>query len=942
MTVVSIQEKTALPTVNIAIDTLKRKKQALFFVGTKAAAEKTAEEIAHSIKKEKIAVHSSCQEAGQKILSILSPATKQCQRLAACISSGVAFHHAGLVEKQKKLVEDAFRNGIIPVIVCTPTLCLSGDTKIWHELKETAVSSFKIDDSLFVLNGSKLIQMSPHLIQKLKNNKPLIGISSVSGYSITVTPNHKMLVKRGGNKALLQAKHIRKGDKIATARKISLSSLSRPSLAEFVKDNKMPVFNQEITCEMLYFIGAMLGDGYSGAETVGNTLTYKGSPCIVGRDEEIFLKGEEICDRLKISHKRQKSVHGIPQLILGKNKWFREFLVRVGIEKGHEKYISEKIMTMPLDSVSWLIKGLFDTDGWVELKSGGVGFSNTSKRLVKQIQKLLLRFGIVSHVRERPIGTMKIYEKEYKTKPHFELTITQKISLLDFYRFIGFFVKRKQEVLFEKVSKISSNLLYVSCKGCHYKIYRDILIKKRREGSRSKTEWYWSLNSIGQWIYNNILLKEKDIIEFFSRRECPVCNKEMERVVKKGWRDSDFEGDIFWDIVRSVELSSIEKVVYDVILPSQPENDHFFVAEGFIVHNSMGVDLPAYRTIIRDLKRFSLHQGSIAIPVLEYHQMAGRAGRPGKDVQGEAITIAKTAVEKDAIYEEYIIGEVEDIYSKLAVEPVLRTYLLSMIATGVVATKQQIMDFFTKTFWAHQYRDRAKLEAIISKMLHCLVQWGFLQTNQPAFSSAAEVETEKYEATRLGKRVSELYLDPLTAHHLVDACKKIPEQIFSFPLFHLLIMQLELRPLLRIRAKEYSFVEELLMQWSNKLLISEPATYDPDYDDFLRSIKTTHLFQRWIEEASEDTLLKEFNIRPGELLAKKERLLWLLYGAAELTRIQSLYALEKEFRKLHLRVSYGVKEEVLSLLRLQGIGRVRARVLFNHKIRDLGDVRTVD
>ncbi len=357
---------------------------------------------------------------------------------------------------------------------------------------------------------------------------------------------------------------------------------------------------------------------------------------------------------------------------------------------------------------------------------------------------------------------------------------------------------------------------------------------------------------------------------------------------------------------------------------------------------AMGVDLPAYRTIIRDLRRFSPHWGSVSIPVLEYHQMAGRAGRPGKDTQGEAITIAKTTAEKDAIYEGYIVGEVEDIYSKLAVEPVLRTYLLSMIATGFVATKQQIMEFFTKTFWAHQYHDMAKLEAIISRMLQCLVQWEFLQTNQSAFSSAAELDTEKYEATRLGKRVVELYLDPLTAHHLVDAFGKVSQQISSFPLFHLLIMQLELRPLLRIKTKEYSVVEELLTQWADKLLCSEPATFDPEYDDFLQSIKTTHLFQRWIEEASEEILLKEFAIRPGELHTKKERLLWLLYGTAELAKIRQFYALEKEFRKLHVRVRYGVKEELLSLLRLQGIGRARARMLYTHHIKDLGDVRKTD
>ena len=38
---------------------------------------------------------------------------------------------------------------------------------------------------------------------------------------------------------------------------------------------------------------------------------------------------------------------------------------------------------------------------------------------------------------------------------------------------------------------------------------------------------------------------------------------------------------------------------------------------------------------------------------------------------------------------------------------------------------------------------------------------------------------------------------------------------------------------------------------------------------------------------------------------------------------------------------YGVKEELLSLLRLEQIGRVRARKLYRNKIKDIADVKKV-
>ena len=66
--------------------------------------------------------------------------------------------------------------------------------------------------------------------------------------------------------------------------------------------------------------------------------------------------------------------------------------------------------------------------------------------------------------------------------------------------------------------------------------------------------------------------------------------------------------------------------------------------------------MPAYRSIIRDLKRYG-HRGYDWIPVLEYLQQAGRAGRPEFDKQGQAIAIASTESEKNKIIEKEIIKE---------------------------------------------------------------------------------------------------------------------------------------------------------------------------------------------------------------------------------------------------------------------------------------------
>ncbi|MBR9703653.1 hypothetical protein GOV10_06440, partial [Candidatus Woesearchaeota archaeon] len=180
-----------------------------------------------------------------------------------------------------------------------------------------------------------------------------------------------------------------------------------------------------------------------------------------------------------------------------------------------------------------------------------------------------------------------------------------------------------------------------------------------------------------------------------------------------------------------------------------------------------GVDLPAFRVVIRDVKRYGGRWGMTPIAVLEYEQMSGRAGRPGKDPWGEAVLIAKN---NDASWLEdtFVRGEPEELLSKLAVEPVLRTYVLSLVAGGFIRDRVSLIDFFSQTFYAHQYGDLAKLEVILDKMIILLRQWNFLEDDgkvQDDFVSANDLSKNSnvLKATELGGRVAELYLDPYTA-----------------------------------------------------------------------------------------------------------------------------------------------------------------------------------
>ncbi len=355
-----------------------------------------------------------------------------------------------------------------------------------------------------------------------------------------------------------------------------------------------------------------------------------------------------------------------------------------------------------------------------------------------------------------------------------------------------------------------------------------------------------------------------------------------------------------------------------------------------------GVDLPAYRAIIKDLKRYTAH-GLAWIPVLDYLQMSGRAGRPNYDNEGQAIAIALTNGEKEKIEERYVNGLPEDIYSKLAVEPVLRTYVLSLIAANFITTKKQLFDFFDRTFYAHQFKDLRRLHATISKVIDMLEEWEFIMRSGDDFSSANELSDEKLKTTLMGKRVAELYIDPLTAYFMITCMRNASDKkLDAFSFLQMVSHTLEIRPLLKVGIREYDKVQESMLEFSDFLLENEPSMYEPEYEDFLNSVKTSLMFNHWISEQNEEFLLEEYNVRPGELRVKLEIADWLLYAAEEIGRIMHYQYLLKEIVKLRLRLKYGVKEELLPLVRLENIGRARARILFRNRLRDIKDLKNAN
>ncbi len=352
---------------------------------------------------------------------------------------------------------------------------------------------------------------------------------------------------------------------------------------------------------------------------------------------------------------------------------------------------------------------------------------------------------------------------------------------------------------------------------------------------------------------------------------------------------------------------------------------------------SYGVSLPAFRVIIRDVKRFSESFGMHYISKMDYMQMAGRAGRLGREEKGEAIIIT-TPGEKDNIIDRYIYGEPEDIYSKLAVEPVLRTHTLSLISSELTRDLSSLKSFFGKTFFAYQYENEREIGEKLEKITHRLEEQKFIKIEEDPFIRKGFVpafnlgKNYKLVPTRLGKRISELYIDPESAWFMI---KNIPSLKDELSILVVVNQCVEMFPLLRLKKDEYEDYEELLI----KSGLEHPDVWDIEYDRFLMAFKTSMMFIDWISEKSEEYIMKKYSVRPGDLYSKLLSMDWMLYSLVEILKILRKRNVANEVNKLRLRVKYGVREELLPLVGIKWIGRVKARKLYNAGIKNVSDLK---
>ena len=330
-----------------------------------------------------------------------------------------------------------------------------------------------------------------------------------------------------------------------------------------------------------------------------------------------------------------------------------------------------------------------------------------------------------------------------------------------------------------------------------------------------------------------------------------------------------------------------------------------------------GVNLPARRVVISNINRYNAKVGANRpISILEYKQLCGRAGRPQYDDYGESIIVGNGNTED--LMEYYINGEPEPIISKITDDKSLRTNILSVIVTHPGIKKEEILEFFLQTLGGLQSR-KPTIKFAIDISLR------FLSSKYLIIKKG-----ERFAATEFGKKTSMLYIDPLTATYFRDSIENVSqERKHTFGYLHLITNCEEFFPKFSLRQKDYESASLMIENHSSELL--EPIS---EYD----CSRSLLALQSWITESTELSLSDSLKIESGDMHRMTENANWLSYCLREISKHVERADLLEELDDFRKRVVYGIREDLLDLVKVKGIGRVRARILHKHGIKNLDDL----
>lgn len=400
-----------------------------------------------------------------------------------------------------------------------------------HKRKSAKLLTLKDDFKFTITEASDFID---------DGIKPVFQVTTRLGRQIETTITHPYLTINGWKKL----EEIKVGEKIAVPRILNV----------FGKDEMRE-------CE-LKILAYLIGDGC----LTKNSPEFTAAKSYIQEDFSKSVKefgGVEVIQSNSANRTFALRVRKIGGKKRGENA-LTVWLKKLGIFgcNSHTKFIPKEVFILKKELLALFLNRLFSTDGWASILTSGqiqVGYCSVSEKMIRQIQHLLLRFGVIANLKKRAIK----YKDLQKTA--WQLDITDALSIKTFANEIGIYGK---EEVFLKILKILETR--------NYQTNKDLIpMEIWQQLSESKGTESWSS-----------LAKRSEIkghTNIHVRKRAP--SRERLSKFADALQDENLQNlatsEIYWDEIVSIEYAG-NKQVYDLTIPET----HNFVANDICVHNT--------------------------------------------------------------------------------------------------------------------------------------------------------------------------------------------------------------------------------------------------------------------------------------------------------------------------------------------------------------------
>ncbi|MFH1521194.1 MAG: helicase C-terminal domain-containing protein [Candidatus Micrarchaeota archaeon] len=431
--------------------------------------------------------------------------------------------------------------------------CISGESLVFTSRGLVLAKDLHKESVNSLSEHAQKINLQTGFKVKLGKEK-IIKIKTRHGYEIKSTHSHKFLTRNGWKKA----DTLKCGERIASTRKLVITEKS-PSV--FLFESPSPyahntkIYPIHFTPNIAYLVGAFIGDGsFNSKIRIRFTL----------KSEEIIRNISIAISELGLVMKKYKtSNYHVDSIVL--KKFLEQYGspdIRIGKKGGKcaNVYLPNELIVSPKKIFSNFLRGLFDTDGYVE-KSNVVCLTSKSERLVKTLKFGLLRFGIISQT------GLKINKKYGK---YYILRITDRRSLIRFQKFVGFTVKFKKLRLENLLAKLANKNQNPNLDT--FEFDKPFLLKLR-----ALLPWNSNLyDSLCEYPVGNKhpTRYTLDLLIRYLHKFHPHSNLISQL-------ETTLDSDVLWDEITEITPMP-EEEVYDFSVPGVKN----FVAEGIIAHNS--------------------------------------------------------------------------------------------------------------------------------------------------------------------------------------------------------------------------------------------------------------------------------------------------------------------------------------------------------------------